>query len=130
MDEIYTTIVPSDYAIKSISSVIAETAETVDSVYKKEKIDEMMKEIHDKIDVITTDIKTLDTENRLSRDRRIRDFYKKAVQDNDDDDSEVPTITIDDTEDEEEMSDDIRSLIRDSDARLKELSGMEDFDDE
>lgn len=128
MDEIYTTIVPSDYAIKSISSVIAETA---DSVYKKEKIDEMMKEIHDKIDVITTDIKTLDTENRLSRDRRIRDFYKKAVQDNDDDDSEVPTITIDDTEDEEEeMSDDIRSLIRDSDARLKELSGMEDFDDE
>lgn len=130
MDEIYTTTVPSDYAIKSISSVIAETAETVDSVYKKEKIDEMMKEIHDKIDVITTDIKTLDTENRLSRDRRIRDFYKKAVQDNDDDDSEVPTITIDDTEDEEEMSDDIRSLIRDSDARLKELSGMEDFDDE
>lgn len=127
MDEIYTTTVPSDYAIKSISSVIAETA---DSVYKKEKIDEMMKEIHDKIDVITTDIKTLDTENRLSRDRRIRDFYKKAVQDNDDDDSEVPTITIDDTEDEEEMSDDIRSLIRDSDARLKELSGMEDFDDE
>ena len=128
MDEIYTTIVPSDYAIKSISSVIAETA---DSVYKKEKIDEMMKEIHDKIDVITTDIKTLDTENRLSRDRRIRDFYKKAVQDNDDDDAEVPTITIDDTEDEdEEMSDDIRSLIRDSDARLKELSGMEDFDDE
>lgn len=127
MDEIYTTIVPSDYAIKSISSVIAETA---DSVYKKEKIDEMMKEIHDKIDVITTDIKTLDTENRLSRDRRIRDFYKKAVQDNDDDDAEVPTITIDDAEDEEEMSDDIRSLIRDSDARLKELSGMEDFDDE
>lgn len=128
MDEIYTTIVPSDYAIKSISNVIAETA---DSVYKKEKIDEMMKEIHDKIDVITTDIKTLDTENRLSRDRRIRDFYKKAVQDNDDDDAEVPTITIDDTEDEdEEMSDDIRSLIRDSDARLKELSGMEDFDDE